>query len=143
MAKAPDPVAEFICDQLRDWVPVAARRLFGGWGIYNGPIMFGLISRDTIYFRTDDGNRQDFAAAGMKPFRYTMPNGKAMEMAFSEVPADILEDTKTLAQWAAKAHAAALKVARGKAAKTKPAKPPARPAARPRPKKNAAMPRRG
>jgi DNA transformation protein len=118
MAKAPDPLAEFVCDQLRDWAPVTARRLFGGWGIYNGPLMFGLIARDTIYFRVDGTNRPDYEiGGGAKPFVYEMPNGKAMEMAYFEVPAEILDDPEMLGQWAAKAQAAAL---RAKAAKAKP-----------------------
>jgi len=143
MSKPPSPVAEFIVDQLRDWAPVTARRLFGGWGIYNGPVMLGLVSRDTIYFRVDERNRPDYEAAtakafvhaarkragveaGPQPFRYAMPNGKTIEMAYYEVPADVLESPDELAQWAAKAHAAALKVARNKLAKKKnaPAKKP-------------------
>ncbi|HEX4112387.1 MAG TPA: TfoX/Sxy family protein [Stellaceae bacterium] len=139
MAKASDPLADFVCDQLRDWAPVAARRLFGGWGIYNGPVMFGLIARDTIYFRVDDRNRPDYVAAatkpfvhtarrrgaggeiaaGPKPFTYQMPNGKIIEMAYYEVPPEILDDTEGLGQWAAKAQAAALGA---KAAKTRPKK---------------------
>jgi|SRR5665213_2750816 len=113
---ATDPLAEFIRDQLRDWAPVTARRLFGGWGIYNGPVMFGLIARDTIYFRVDDRNRRDYEiAGGAKPFTYEMPSGKIIEMAYCEVPADTLDDPEALGQWAAAAHVAAL---RAKAAKT-------------------------
>jgi DNA transformation protein len=120
MAKAPDPLAEFVCDQLRDWAPVTARRLFGGWGIYNGAVMFGLVARDTIYFRVDDRNRPDYEiGAGPKPFVYEMPNGKTIEMAYCEVPPEILDDTETLPQWAAKAQDAAL---RAKAGKPKPKK---------------------
>jgi DNA transformation protein len=116
MAKPPDPLAEFICDQLRDWAPVTARRLFGGWGIYNGAVMFGLVARDTIYFRVDERNKPDYLeiAGQARPFTYQMPNGKPMEMAYYEVPAEILDDTEALPVWAAKAQAAAM---RAKAAK--------------------------
>lgn len=145
MPKAPDPLADYIVDQLRDWAPVAVRRLFGGWGIYRGPVMFGLIARDAIYFRVDETNRPDYeaaatrpflhtarkragaAASGAKPFVYTMPNGKTIEMAYYEVPADILEDVEALGQWAAKAEAAAMRAKAGKA-KAKSKKPAPRPA---------------
>jgi DNA transformation protein len=148
MPKAADPLAEFIRDQLRDWAPVATRRLFGAWGIYNGPVMFGLIARDTIYFRVDDGNRPDYEAAatapflhsarkragalaaGAKPFTYTMPTGKIIEMAYYAVPAEILDDAETLGEWAGKAHAAALRAARKKRPKRAPAMQPS-PAKRP------------
>lgn len=116
MAKPPDPLAEFVCDQLRDWAPVTARRLFGGWGIYNGAAMFGLVARDAIYFRVDEANKPDYLeiAGRPRPFTYRMPNGKPMEMAYYEVPAEILDDTEALPVWAAKAQAAAM---RAKAAK--------------------------
>lgn len=133
MPKAPDPLAEFVRDQLRGWAPVTVRPLFSGWGIYNGPIMFGLIARDAIYFRTDDANRPDFEAAGMEPYRYAMPNGKTMTMSYSQVPAEAMEDAEELAAWARKAHQAALRVAHAK--KTKP------PAAKPMNQKAAPKPR--
>lgn len=142
MAKPPAPLAEFICDQLRDWAPVTARRLFGGWGVYNGGVMFGLVARDAIYFRVDEANRPDYLAAAARPFLHTarrrragaeitaaarpftyqMPDGKLIEMAYYEVPPEILDDTEALPQWAAKAQAAAL---RAKSAKP-PAKRPAK-----------------
>lgn len=138
MAKAADPLSEYLVDQLRDWAPVTVRRLFGGWGIYRGPIMFGLIARDAIYFRVDDHNRPDYEEAAAKPFlhtarrrtgaapsaarpfTYAMPNGKTVEMAYYEVPADILEDGEALGQWASKAEAAALRVKAGKVKKAAP-----------------------
>jgi DNA transformation protein len=111
MAKPLDPLAEYVIDQLRGWAPVTARPLFGGWGIYNGPVMFGLIARDMIYFKVDETNRPDYEiAGGPKPFTYEMPNGKTMEMAYCEVPPEILDDTEALPQWAVKAQAAALRV---------------------------------
>jgi DNA transformation protein and related proteins len=119
MPKAPDPLAEYIIDQLRDWAPVTARRLFGGWGVYRGPLMFGLIARDTLYFRVDAANRPDYeaAATGPRPFTYTMSNGKTAAMAYYEVPPDVLEDVEALPQWAAKAEAAALRAKAGKTRK--------------------------
>jgi DNA transformation protein and related proteins len=132
MVKAADPLGEYLVDQLRDWAPVAVRRLFGGWGIYRGSLMFGLIARDAVYFRVDEHNRPDYeeaaaqpflhsarrragaAASAAKPFTYRMPNGKTVEMAYYEVPADILEDPEVLVQWAAKSEAAALRAKAGK-----------------------------
>ncbi len=49
-----------------------------------------------------------------------MPNGKTVEMAYYEVPADILEDGEALGQWASKAEAAALRVKAGKVKKAAP-----------------------
>lgn len=115
MARPLDPLAEFVRDQLRDWAPVTARPLFGGWGVYDGAVMFGLIARDAIYFRVDGTNRPQYEiAGGAKPFIYEMPNGKIIEMAYCEVPAEILDDTEELARWAAQAKAAAFRAKSGK-----------------------------
>ena len=123
MAKPLDPLAEFVCDQLRDWAPVTARPLFGGWGIYDGPVIFGLIARDAIYFRVDERNRPDYEiAGGARPFTYEMSSGKTAEMAYCEVPAEILDDPEQFAGWAARARDAAIraKAARPKAGATRP-----------------------
>jgi len=114
------------------------RRLFGGWGIYRGTLMFGLIARDAIYFRVDEHNRPDYeeaaakpflhtarrragaAASAAQPFTYRMPNGKTVEMAYYQVPPDVLEDGEALGQWAAKAEAAALRAKAGKAKRPAP-----------------------
>ena len=123
MAKAPDPLAEYVVDQLRNWAPVTPRRLFSGWGIYRGPAMLALIMRDTIYFRVDENNLPDYEAvaakpfvhsarkcggvapSGAQPFRYTSSKGKIVSMPYYEVPADVLEEPEELARWAEKAHA--------------------------------------
>jgi len=44
-----------ILDLLRRWAPVAARRMFGGHGLFRGGLMFGLVADDALYFKTDDG----------------------------------------------------------------------------------------
>jgi len=41
-----------VLELLRRWAPVAARRMFGGYGIYRGDIMFALIADDTLHFKT-------------------------------------------------------------------------------------------
>jgi DNA transformation protein len=104
----------YVTDQLRRWAPVSARRLFGGHGVYHGAIMFAIVSRDTLYLRTDDVNRPEFEAAGMGPFRV----GKSGRIALSyhEVPSDVLEEAELLVKWAERAFAAALRRAEAKAA---------------------------
>jgi DNA transformation protein len=110
MPKAPDPLADYVVDQLRGWAPVTARRFFSGWGICRGPVILGIVIRDTIYFRTDETNRADYEAAGMAPFGYGRPDGKITVMAYHTVPPDILEDVDELPRWAEKAYLAARRV---------------------------------
>ena len=61
---------DFVRDQLRPWGGggIAARRMFGGAGLFRDGTMFALVHDDTLYFRTDAGNAADFVAAGMAPF---------------------------------------------------------------------------
>ena len=99
----------FVTDQLRRWSPVAARRRFGGHGVYRADTMFAIVSRDTLYFRTDAINQPDFEAAGMAPFRVGKVGGERIALSYHEVPAEVLEDAEILAPWADRAFAAALR----------------------------------
>ncbi|MCB2100879.1 MAG: TfoX/Sxy family protein [Rhodobacterales bacterium] len=115
MAINPD-VAAHVEDLLAPLGPVAVRRMFGGGGVFLDGLMLGLIVDDTLYFKTDDGNRAAYDAAGMAPFRFTRA-GKLVETSLLEVPPDLLDDADALLPWAQ----AALDAARRSAAK-KPAK---------------------
>ncbi len=109
----------YVTDQLRRWAPVSAQRLFGGHGVRRGAIMFAIVSRDTLYFRTDDINRAEFEAAGMEPFRVGRSEGGRIALSYHEVPSDVLDDAELLGQWAERAYAAALRRAEAKAAQLK------------------------
>ena len=88
---------EFVLEQLGRVAPVSARAMFGGVGIYSGGLFFALMADDTLYLKVDDGNRGDFEAAGMGPFR---PFGDDEHvMRYYELPADALEDADRLRPW--------------------------------------------
>jgi DNA transformation protein len=96
----------FILDQLGRVIPrVRAKSMFGGVGIYGGDLFFALIADDTLYFKVDDVSRADFVARGMGPFRPYGPDGE--EMAYYQVPEDLIEDPEALRPWAEKAIAVA------------------------------------
>ena len=92
----------FVLDQLgRVTGDVRARSMFGGVGIYAGELFFALIDDETLYLNVDDGNRPDFVAAGMGPFRPFGEEGEVMQ--YYEVPAELLEGGEELAIWVGKA----------------------------------------
>jgi DNA transformation protein and related proteins len=92
---------DYVVDQLVVTGPVKPRRMFGGAGLYLGGIFFGIVAEDVLYFKVDDTNRSDYAAAGSGPFR---PFGsETYEMSYYEVPGDVLEDPDVLKEWAMKA----------------------------------------
>mgnify|MGYP003433341987 FL=1 len=98
---------DYILDQLRVIGPVHAKRMFGGVGLYLEGVFFGLIAGDVLYFKVDDSNKPDYAAAGMEPFR---PYGKgSYAMSYFAVPEDVLEDEDLLKAWAYKALEASLR----------------------------------
>jgi len=103
----------FVVDQLNRVVPqLRARAMFGGVGIYAGDLFFALIADDSLYFKVNDSNRQDFERLGMKPFQPYGEGGEVMQ--YYQVPADLLEDPETLKPWAEKAIAVAAKKRKGK-----------------------------
>jgi len=97
--------------------PVEARSMFGGFGLYLDGLMFALIAFDRLYFKIDDGNRQDFVDAGTEAFSY-QGRTRRIEMSYYELPAAVLDDPTALIDWAGHALDAARR------AKTK--KPPRR-----------------
>lgn len=96
-----DAYREFVIEQLERVVPISSRRMFGGVGLYSEGLFFALIDDDSLYFKVDDTNRQDFEAEGMGPFRPYGDDSHVMQ--YYEVPAELLEDPERLRPWVEKA----------------------------------------
>lgn len=45
---------EFVCEQLAGLPGIEFRRMFGGHGIYQREVFFGILHRGRLYFKTDD-----------------------------------------------------------------------------------------
>jgi DNA transformation protein len=92
----------FVLEQLSRALPdVHARSMFGGVGIYCGPIFFAIIGNDVLYFKVDERTREHFEAKGMRPFRPFGEGGEVMQ--YYEVPAEVLEEREALVAWAEEA----------------------------------------
>ena len=118
MAKR-DQFVDHVVDMLTTLGGVRARAMFGGWGVYLDDVMFGLISSDTLFFKVDNTNREEFEAAGSQPFVYTGKN-RPITMSYYETPVDALDDREALQDLARGAVAAAL---RARATDGKPGRP--------------------
>jgi DNA transformation protein len=90
--------------------------MFGGVGLYADEVFFGIIAADTLYFKVDDTNRRDFELAASHAFKPY--DDKPLTMPYYNVPADVLEDRDTLARWAARAVAIAVRSKTKKPAKS-------------------------
>ncbi|HME40886.1 MAG TPA: TfoX/Sxy family protein [Steroidobacteraceae bacterium] len=101
-----DEFLQYVLEQLAGIGRVAPRRMFGAVGLYHEERIFGLIARDTLYFKVDDSNRGDYEARGMDRFR-PYADRPLLSMTYYAVPADILEDADECTSWARKSLRAA------------------------------------
>lgn len=99
MARQPDPFVAFVLDQLAPLGLVRARAMFGGWGLYCGDRMFGLIAFDRLWLKVDTASRERFAAAGSEPFVYE-GKGRPVTMSYWELPAEAIDEPEAMLAWA-------------------------------------------
>ena len=97
-----------LLDLLEEFEGVSARRMFGGTGLFRDGLMFGLVHADTLYLKVDEGNRADYEARGLPPFRYER-RGKTIALGYRQAPEEALEDEAVLAEWSRRAWEAALR----------------------------------
>jgi len=95
-----DSFKDFVLDQLCNLPGVTCCAMFGGYGIYQGEVFFGIIHQGRLYFKTNDRTRPAYVKKGMKPFR---PNAKQTLKTYYEVPVEIIEDSDQLTAWAEQA----------------------------------------
>lgn len=87
---------DFVIEQLQDLEGITVRPMFDGFGIYQDNHFFGIIHRSSLYFKTNDTNRQDYIDAGMTPFT---PSDKQTLKNYYQVPPEIIEDKQKLYEW--------------------------------------------
>ena len=92
-----DSFKDFVLDQLQELPELDCRRMFGGYGLYQEEIFFGIIFKGKLYFKTNARSAARYVKLGMRPFR---PNRKQTLKSYYEVPVDIIEDRDGLAAWA-------------------------------------------
>ncbi len=117
-----DHLTVHLLEQLAPIGPLAARRMFGGVGLFYGEIMFGLIAREELFFKAGDSNRADYEKAEQRPFSYETKNGVHTIGSYWRCPPELLDDPEALRGWAAKAVKAAVEAARAKPRSPRPAK---------------------
>lgn len=91
---------EYVQDQLHLLDRVNCRAMFGGHGLYCEGIFFGIISKERLYFKTNESTVSDYLEWDMQPFQ---PNPRQTLKNYYEVPVEILEDEEQFAEWAKKA----------------------------------------
>ena len=118
----PDRLTIFLLEMLAPLGPVAARRMFGGIGLFHQGMMFGLIAREELFLKVGDSNRHTYEAAGETPFSYQTSQGTHTIQSYWRCPPDLLDDAEALQAWARQAVGAALVAAQAKPGRAKPGK---------------------
>src|SRR3990172_1070599 len=95
-----DSFQEFVLDQLRGLDGVVCRSMFGGHGLYQGEVFFGILHKGRLYFKTDAASRPVYLEQGMAPFQ---PNSKQTLKSYYEVPVEVMEAPDQLCEWARRA----------------------------------------
>jgi DNA transformation protein len=98
-----DAYRDFILDQLSALGAVRCRAMFGGHGLYLGPVFFGILHRGRLYLRAIPRSEEAAGAPRPRPFH---PRPGLTIRSYHEVPAEILEDPERLGALAREAVAA-------------------------------------
>ena len=109
----PSEFLDFTLELLAPLRNVRARAMFGGYGIYQGEVMFAIVVGDQLYFKADNITRQAFTAQGLAPFTY-VARGKTHTLQYYEAPPEVFEEPEAMQTWAKQAVGVALKAKRGK-----------------------------
>ena len=110
MGPTDESFKDFVLDQLRGLEEVEARRMFGGYGLYQDETFFGIVHKGCLYFKIDGTTVAEYRQRKMKPFR---PKAKQTLKSYYQVPVEVLEDGDQLCQWARAAIVCQRKAVRG------------------------------
>lgn len=102
----PDPLVERVLGLMMPLGPVAARRMFGGHGVFLDDLMFGIVARGALYLKVDAETEGTFREAGSAPLTYRR-RGRTVALSYWRAPEGALEDMAALAPWAERGLAAA------------------------------------
>jgi DNA transformation protein len=103
---------DYVLEQLADVGAIMPKKMFGGVGLYERKIFFGILFNNNLYLKVGDSNRQDYENEGMPAFKPFA--SRPMTMQYYEVPAEVLEDKRQLQFWAQKAIAVAARTSKSK-----------------------------
>lgn len=97
------PYCGYIVDLLSVYGNITARKMFGGYGIYQNGIIVGIIAEDELYFKVDESNQSDYEEFFSEAFVYNK-QGKMVSMSYWKVPLEVLEDENMLSSWLRKSY---------------------------------------
>ncbi|ABF07059.1 DNA transformation protein and related proteins [Cupriavidus metallidurans] len=113
-ARRPDPFVEHLLELMTPLAAnigaIAAKRMFGGHGLFYDGLMFALISDGQCFLKADDVTLARFEAEGSEPFRYQSARREVTMRHYLSLPAACLESPAAMTPWARMAVEAALRL---------------------------------
>jgi len=91
---------DYIVDQLRELDNIRVKPMFSSFGLYLDEKFFAILSKNRLYFKTNEKTRAKYEEYGMRPFRASK---KQILKNYFEVPGDIVENISELKDWALEA----------------------------------------
>lgn len=88
----------YIKDTLEPLGSFNYKGMFGGYGIYQGGVIFALIIGNELYFKADNEAEQFYGKYDSSPFTYQGKNG-LVKMNYYRLPSEVLEDEDLLRNW--------------------------------------------
>lgn len=96
----------YLLELMSAWGRVAARRMFGGYGLYRDGTLFAIVMDETLYLKADVSTQSQFIAAGSAPFVYQSQT-RNIELTYWRAPDACLDDAEAMSQWCTLAWTAA------------------------------------
>ena len=88
--------------------------MFGGVGLFDGDAMFAVVINNAFYFKTDDGNSDDYDALDLPALSFARGT-KEIRMSFRQPPDAALDRAEEFGRWMLPALAAAQRAAKKRA----------------------------
>jgi DNA transformation protein len=103
MSAIDDQLLAVVLERLQP-LPITARSMFGGRGLYMDGRFFGVIFDGLLYFRTDEASRASYTSRKMPALqpKYRPRGPKTVDRHFL-VPPDVLAKPAALRKWARRA----------------------------------------
>jgi DNA transformation protein and related proteins len=99
---------DYLLELLAPLDGVSAKRMFGGYGLFRGGLMFGLVSNHTLYLKVDGQTEARFMERDLEAFTY-LKAGQERRMSYYRAPEETLDNSEVMCEWATLAHDAALR----------------------------------
>ena len=101
-----DSFRDLLIDLFQPVGDVSFRRMFSGSGIFRDGLMFALVVKETLYFKTDEATVADFEAEGSRPFTFTT-RGELRATSYWSAPERLYDEPDEFRDWALAAFAVA------------------------------------